>query len=228
MQSRQRHAETGTGRALAARWPDRLASAMHARRRGGRRSRLLRRLAALLLFLAAGVAALARPDCLEQQQCGQQVLVAAHDMPAGATVVAGDLSTVRLEQPPDGAATSDPAVVGRVLSGAMRRGEALTDARVVGDDGPDPGPGRVAVPVRPDDPATVDLLSPGMHVAVIAVGRDGTASTLAGDAVVLAVPGTQGQPGKPAGRLVVLSVPTDAADLVAAATLTGAVTLRFA
>ena len=182
----------------------------------------------MLLFLAAGVVALARPGCQEQQQCGLDVLIAAHDMAAGATVAAADLSTSLLGQPPDGAATSESAVVGRVLSGPVRRGEVLTDARVVGDDGPDPGPGRVAVPLRPDDPATVDLLSPGMHVAIIAVGRDGAAHTLADDAVVLAIPGAQGQPGRSAGRLVVLAVPTAAADLVAAAALTGAVTLRFA
>ena len=62
----------------------------------------------------------------------------------------------------------------------------------------------MAVPVRPADPAIVDLLGPGMHVAVIVVGDDGAATVLAADAIVLVIAastrkGQHGQTGR-AGR----------------------------
>ena len=81
-----------------------------------------------------------------------------------------------------------------MLAGPARRGEVITDVRLAEPVGPDPGPGRVAVPVRPADPAIVDLLGPGMHVAVLVVSEAGEASVLAADAVVLVVAG-QVRPG---------------------------------
>ena len=69
----------------------------------------------------------------------------------------------------------------------------------------------MAVPVRPADPAIVDLLGPGMHVAVILVGESGEPAVLAADAVVLV--GTASDPiGVPRERPIVLAVPAESAD----------------
>jgi hypothetical protein len=112
-----------------------------------------------------------------------------------------------------------------VLAGPARRGEIITDVRLADPVGPNPGPGRVAVPVRPADPAIVDLLGPGMHVAVVVVTEAGEATVQAGDAVVLVVPvkSDRGSTDRP----VVLAVPAEAADHIVAATAVGTIALRF-
>ena len=149
---------------------------------------------------------------------------ASRDLPIGATLTATDVGTVRLIAPPDGALTPARAV-GTVLSGPVRRGEVLTDARLVPAGGPRPGAGRIAVPIRPADPGTVDLLSAGMHVAVLSVDDDGRATVLAVDAVVLSIPPPpKSEPGR---RLVVLAVPPATADRVTAISLHGSLALRF-
>lgn len=202
-------------------WPDRLATLARSRRRGGRRGRLLRRAVAVALLVAAGVLALAgqRPAA-----AGTAVAAAVRDLPIGATLTAADVVTLRVAAPPDGALTAAQAV-GAVLSGPTRRGEVLTDARLVPPGGPRPGAGRIAVPIRPADPGTVDLLSAGMHVAVLSVDDDGRATVLAPDAVVLSIPApSKSEPGR---RLVVLGVPPAAADRVTAISLHGSLALRF-
>ena len=82
------------------------------------------------------------------------------------------------------------------------------------------------MPVRPADPAIVDLLEPGMRVAVLTVGEDGAVQPLAPEAVVLRI-APEPESG-PAERPVVLSVPAEVADRLAAATLAGSIALRFA
>ena len=88
-------------------------------------SRYRRALAALLAAAAAafGLAA-ARP-----RPGGEKVLVAAHDLAAGAVLAPRDV-TVRVfpsDAVPDGMVAG---ATGRTLSGAVRRGEPLTDARL--------------------------------------------------------------------------------------------------
>jgi Flp pilus assembly protein CpaB len=213
-------------RGLQRRLPDRVMVALGRHRMGGRRARTARRVAALLLLASAGVLAAAQPS---PAGSGVPVLAAARDLPAGATLAPGDLATTALAAPPNGALAAGSAAAGRGLSGPVRRGEVLTDVRLLGADGPQPGPGRVAVPIRPDDPGMVDLLSPGMRVAIIGVGSDGAAQTLTDDAVVLWIPASDaGAAPAGRGRLVVLAVPTAVADRVAAVAITGSVGLRFA
>ncbi len=130
---------------------------------------------------------------------------------------------VRSTAPPDGALTAVTEVVGRPLAGAVRRGEVLTDSRVVGADGPDPGPGRVAIAVRPADPAIVQLLQPGLAVAVMVLSETGTALTLTDDGVVLAV--LESADRSPDSRPVLLSVPAADADRVTVGTLSGDIAL---
>ncbi len=184
---------------------------------------MLRRALAAALLVAAGVIAI-----VGQQDpiAGIRVVAVLHDLPAGTTLRQADITTLTLASIPDGALRSPPQAVGHLLSAAVRRGEVLTDVRLVSAAGPDAGPGRVAVPIRPADPGTVDLLSPGVHVTVLSVGEDGQATVLAADAVVLSIP----PPSKadPAKRLVVLSVPGAVANRITAAAVTGAVAMRFA
>lgn len=214
---------TGVGRAasLQPHWPDRLAALARSRRRGGRRSRVLRRIVAVALLVAAGVLGLAGQRAAP---AGQEVVSASRDLPIGATLAASDLTTAHLISPPDGVLTPARSV-GAVLSGPVRKGEVLTDARLVPPGGQRPGTGRIAVPIRPADPATVELLSAGMHVAVLSVSESGQATVLAADAVVLSIPPPP--KSEPTKRLVVLAVPLAAADRVTAISLHGSLALRF-
>ncbi|MFV2177770.1 SAF domain-containing protein [Actinomadura sp. LOL_016] len=98
-----------------------------------------------------------------------RVLAAARDLPAGATLAPSDVRPVSLppEAVPSGALRADAA--GRVLAGPMRRGEPLTDVRVIGDRllrgyGPD----KVATPIRIADADTVRLVRPGDRIDVLA------------------------------------------------------------
>ncbi len=207
---------------LQPRLPDRLATAARSRRRGGRRARNLRRALAAGLLITAGVLALSdRPG----QQPGVHVLAVVRDLGSGSTLRSSDVTALAVAQAPDGALRITSEAVGRLLSAPVRKGEVLTDVRLVSGAGPDPGPGRVAVPIRPADPGTVELLTPGVHVAVLAVPESGSATVLAADAVVLSIP----PPSKsdPSRRLVVLAVPTPAADRITATAATGTLALRF-
>ncbi|MFI0410056.1 RcpC/CpaB family pilus assembly protein [Actinomadura sp. 3N508] len=132
----------------------------------GRLLRRLRRpLAALLAATAAGLALLAlRPA----PPPSVRVLAASRDLPAGRTLTPSDLRPLRLPpgSVPAGALRSPAA--GRVLAGPMRRGEPLTDARVVGAAllrGY--GRGTVASPVRMADAGAARLLRPGDHIDVL-------------------------------------------------------------
>ncbi|TNY37300.1 SAF domain-containing protein [Thermomonospora catenispora] len=118
-------------------------------------------LAALSVLLTVAAVRPADPD-------GVRVLVAARDLPAGATLQPGDLRPAVLPAAavPDGAIRR--RAKGRTLAGPMRRGEVLTDVRTVGRRllagyGPDV----VATPIRPADPGTVRLVRPGDRVDVL-------------------------------------------------------------
>ena len=192
------------------------------RRMGGRRSRRIRRVVAVLLLLTAGVMAVAGRAAPAP---GVRVLAVTRDLPTGANLTSADVAVVSDPTPPDGALRTTQQAIGRQLSAPVRKGELLTDVRLVSTGRPDPGAGRVAVPVRPADPATVDLLTPGIHVAVLAVAETGQATVLATDAVVLAIPPpSKSEPDK---RLVVLAVPSASADRITAAGVSGALALRF-
>lgn len=174
------------------------------------------------MLITAGILALTGTPV---QPPGTKVLSVSRDLPTGATLAASDLAVVALPEVPDGVLRAAAQAVGRVLSSPVRKGEVLTDLRLVTSGGPDPGPGRVAVPVRPADPGTVDLLSTGVHVAVLSVDPGGQATLLAPDAVVLAIPSPATDRTT---RLVVLAVPSATADRITAAGVVGTVALRFA
>jgi Flp pilus assembly protein CpaB len=164
-------------------------------------------------------------------------VVSSHDIPAGSVLKAADVQVVSV---PDkvraaGSLATSEAAVGRVLAGAARTGEPITDARLVDLSPGIPAtgePGRSIVPVRLADPAVGALLRPGSRVDVVA-GGDGNRAMLASLATVAAVTADDAEPrdgpgGQGRGRLVLLALPSDAAARLAGVSLTGpvAVTLR--
>ncbi len=192
---------------------------------GWRRTSLLRRTAAGLLVLLALVLALAPGSAAS----GVPVLVAATDLASGSTV--GPEGVAVREWPAELApagALDDPAdATGRVLAGAVRAGEPLTDARLTGA-GPRVGDG-AAVPVRLADADVAALLGPGSRVDVITLGeRAAEPLVLAADAEVLTVLPPPAGPTASRGPLVLVAMPRSIASRVAAAALSDqvAVTLR--
>ena len=151
------------------------------------------------------------------------VAVASADLPAGTALSEADVAVVRLPAgtAPGGATPDVRPLVGRVLAGAVRTGEPITDVRLVG-----PGltallPGDlVAAPVRLADLAVAALVSSGDRVDVLAAHPDGArAETVAGRALVLAA--GRAAPGQddPAAGLLVLAVdPATAARLAVVST----------
>lgn len=218
---------TVRSRRLAPRPHERLAAAL--RRSGWRRTALLRRAAAGLL------AGLALVLALMPRERGSPVVVAARDLPSGTALVAADLTqtTWPTALVPAGAVRAPPAAAGRILLGAARAGEPLTDVRLVGPDTPSRLTGRpddAAVPVRLPDPDVAQLLAPGSRVDIVSPGpEDGRPVVLAADAAVLTVLAAESDgPGSARGRLVLVALPRAAAARVAAAALSEqvAVTLR--
>jgi Flp pilus assembly protein CpaB len=214
-------------RSVAPRLHERLRDALRAP--GRRRAALLRRTAAGLLVTLALVLALAP---VEGEATGQ-VVVAARDLASGTTLADADLavSTWPVELVPGGALRAPAEAGGRVLAGAVRAGEPLTDVRLAG---PAP-PGRVgdpraaAVPVRLADPDIARLLVPGSRVDVITPGPAADRPVvLAADASVVTVLAAESDaPGQVRGRLVLVALPRADAARVAAAALADQVTVTL-
>lgn len=118
------------------------------------------------------------------------VVVAAHDLAPGTALAATDLKTTALPVTavPAGVAGRPSDLIGRLAAGPIRRGEPVTDARVVGPGlAAGLGPGEsAAVPVRLADPESAALVRPGDRVDVLGtpVAPDGTQT--GGDAVEIA------------------------------------------
>lgn len=222
----------GGPRTLAPLLRDRIITAL----RGGGgwvRPVLLRRaLAALLVLLAVALA-------LRPQPATATVLVAVHDLTPGRTLTADDVRTraVPAGLIPDGAAVQPSQVEGRVLAGAVRRGEPITDARLLGPELTrllSPDGGSASVPVRLADPAVAALLAPGSTVDVVGAGeREHDPRVLAERATVLAVVDDTRTAGfgqaaaAVQGKLVVLLLPQQAATHVAAVSLSQALTVTL-
>ncbi|GAA2653421.1 Flp pilus assembly protein CpaB [Nonomuraea recticatena] len=169
-------------------------------------------------LLAAALAALALACGLTVLRPGPgpttTVLVAAKDLKPG-PLRAGDLRAVRLpsQAVPDGALRTGAA--GKILASPLRRGEPVTDVRLLG-----PGllatlpPGTVATPVRIADPDAARLLAPGDAIGVLAAWDGGQpALTVAERVPVIAIPSSHSE----AGALVVLAASPDQARMLAAA-----------
>jgi Flp pilus assembly protein CpaB len=212
-----------TGARLAPRLRHRVGAALAGP--GWRRVVLVRRFAAAALAGLAVVLALVP----HPRTAGIAVAVVAVEISAGATVRAADLAVHEwpAELVPAGALHDPGDAVGRVLIGAARAGEPLTDVRLVGAGAATgAGPEGAAVPIRLADAGVAALLVPGSRVDVVTVGgRSDQPVALASDATVLAV---LAEDSGARGRLVMVSMPREVATRVAAAALSEqvAVTLR--
>jgi len=197
------------------------------------RWRSARMLVAALLTVGALVLAIAPPRSAPSapvQERETEVLVAAHDLQAGLTISSGDLQMAKRTtgQLPDGALTSEAAVVGRVVSSSVRRGEIITDRRVLGPGlSAGLGAGMVASPVRLVDLDVAALLRPGDRVDILAATEDNpTAAVIAADVLVLAVPLADSEGSQRAAPLglVVVAVNQVSAGLLAAAAASSVLT----
>ncbi|HUR52082.1 MAG TPA: SAF domain-containing protein [Mycobacteriales bacterium] len=173
-------------------------------------------------LLATGAVLTALPVLAPGDGAVLRVVAAARDLAPGSPLTSEDLTTVSLPRAlaPDGALVDASAALGRAVTGAVRRGEPLTDVRLLGSGLLQSG-GLVAAPVRLADTATVALLHAGDRVDVLAAPTASdtavtSAVTVARAVQVLAVPG--GTDGDGDGGLVVLAAtPATAARLAAAA-----------
>lgn len=154
------------------------------------------------------------------------VLAAGADLAAGHAIRPADLQAVALPPAavPSGALRPGARVAGRSVALPVRRGEVLTDVRLVGSPllSAVTAGGLVGAPVRIADGAAVALLRPGDRVDVLgASDAQPAAAVLAGNVLVVSVPAArdgQGDPGVESGGLVVLATtPATAQGLARAA-----------
>jgi hypothetical protein len=135
---------------------------------------------------------------------------------------------------PDGAASDVAEVVGATVAGPARRGEVLTDVRLLGPRIAEAaaGPDARIVSLQLADGALVDLVRTGDVVDVLAApasdtGADARPRVIATRAVVVLVSEKRQGPGAAGERAVLVALPAPAANEVAGASLTQAVTLTF-
>ncbi len=206
------------------------------------RTTLARRVVAAALVVLAGLVALRSDPDGDQTQ----VVVAAHDLRPGLALAVDD---VRMEKRsaatlPDGSQADVDAVVSKTLAGPARRGEVLTDVRLLGSRLAESaaGPDARIVPLHPADSALVDLVRPGDVVDVLAASEtrgetrsetrpsadnDARPRVVATSAVVVLVSEKQKAQATGSDRVVLVALPAGAANAVAAAALVQAVTLTL-
>ena len=182
-----------------------------------------RRVAAGALVVLAGVATVRsdpEPDRVD-------VLVAVRDLKSGAALTADD---VRLENRsattvPDGSQGKLETALGATLAGPVRRGEVLTDVRLLGSRLAEStaGPGARIVPLHLTDAALIDLLRVGDVVDVLAGDPAATPRILVTDATVVLI--SASQKSQASERVVLVALPGRLAAAVAGAALGQAVTL---
>jgi pilus assembly protein CpaB len=168
----------------------------------------------------------------------ESVLVAAKDLDGGTRLSPDD---VRLKgfspaSLPDGAVRRPTLAAGRTLDAPVRKGEILTDVRLLGSAFLDSyGEGLVATPVRIADAASVRLVRAGDIVDVLAagLGANGSATSaarlVATATPVLTIPpvgdGPLGTTDIGAGALVVVVTSSETAARLAAAAVTDRLSL---
>jgi hypothetical protein len=195
---------------------------------------LARRVAAGGLVVLAGVAALrSNPDGDRVE-----VVVAVRDLTPGIALTPDD---VRIEKRlattvPDGSQANLGVMVGATLASPTRRGEVLTDVRVLGSRLAEStaGPGARIVPLHLADSALIDLVRVGDVVDVLAApatdapaGTQAVTKVVATDAVVVLVSAKQKVQAADSDRVVLVALPARVANTVAGSALGQAVTLTL-
>lgn len=151
------------------------------------------------------------------------VLAAARDLAPGAALTLADVAPVGLPPGavPAGALRPGAAVLGRLVAGAVRRGEPLTDVRLLG-----PAllasfaAGLVAVPVRFADATAAALLRPGDRIDVLAAPTSEPATPLP-DATSAPLPDATSSPPSRASPAPVPAARVVAAGVVVVLVATG-------
>jgi Flp pilus assembly protein CpaB len=198
------------------------------------RTVLARRVAAGGLVALAGLAAL-RPNPDGDRA---EVVVAVRDLRPGTALAADD---VRLENRlaatvPDGSEADLGAVIGSTLAGPTRRGEVLTDVRLLGTRLAEStaGPGARIVPLHLADSALIDLVRVGDVVDVLAApatdaqaGTQAVTKVVATDAIVVLVSAKQKVQAADSDRVVLVALPARVANTVAGSALGQEVTLTL-
>lgn len=191
-----------------------------------------RRVVAGALVVLAAVAALRSDPDADRTP----IVVAARDLAPGIELSAADLrlETRSAATVPDGSQSDVGAVVGARLAGPARRGEVLTDVRLLGPRLAEStaGPDARIVPLPLSDTALLDLVRPGDVVDVLAAatsdtGADAKPQVVATDAVVVLVSEKPKGAGAGRDRVVLVALPAHSANDVAAAALAQTVTLTF-
>jgi Flp pilus assembly protein CpaB len=154
---------------------------------------------ALLLCIAAGITV---HQLTPAPDPTAGALAAARDLPAGKTLEAADM--VVLDVPhgllPRGGFSADSPPRGKQLAVALRQGQLISDAQLLG-----PGllagspAGSSAVPLRMADPSSIQLVSPGQLINVVLSVGDGFDQHGASEVLAAGVPvlwtSTQGGKG---------------------------------
>ena len=173
----------------------------------------------LLTATATGLAVYFALSAVTAEPAGSRVVLADRDLESGVRVRAADIRATSLPRAvvPAGAADDVREVIGRTTSGALRRGEVLTDRRTISAGQLDGfGSNRVLSVVRVTDPSVVALLRPGDRVDVVAVSGDDSpkASRAARGAIVVTVPRQRStfSEGAPIGLAVSPGVALDLAE----------------
>lgn len=185
--------------------------------------------AAVLVILAAIIAIRAEPGGEHSTAA-----IASRDLPPGTPITADD---IRIENRlvttlPDGSQSDPAAVVGAMPAGPIRRGEVITDVRLLGPRLAQAatGPDARLVPLHVADRALPDLLRPGDIVDIVAApasDSEAGAHTLATNAVVASVSARPRTPTVADDRVVLVALPAAAANAVAGAALVQSVTLTL-
>ena len=200
-----------------------------------------RRLLAFLLTAAAVAIGLSatRPHPPDTST----MTVASRDLPVGTVLGASDLTEVETD-PASVPVDLVEAPVGERLASPLRRGEPVTDVRLVGPGLTDGHPGLVAVPVRLPDAEMAGLLHVGDTVDLFATDP-ATAETnqVTADTLILSLPhaaersrddsGSQGKnegvgaASTSTGRLVIVGVAASSVEDVTSAGVSGYLTFAY-
>ncbi len=207
---------------------------------GHRRGVVVRRAIAVALLIAALASALSAAKELPR------VPVFSRDLPAGAELALADVDLARLPSSsiPDSAVAAKPEeLTGRVITAAAGKGEVVTDARLLGEDlvsslvgGSDAAAARM-IPVKLAEPDIIPHLHHGDTVDVVTAvdaasspsdvgeGEAPTAPTARVIATGGRVVSTSSAEGEASSSTVLLALPHDHANDVAAASLSQPLTV---
>lgn len=194
----------------------------------------VRRAIAGALVLLAGAAAL-RSD---PGGASSGAVVASRDLSPGVALTAEDVEVENRSSTtlPDGAHEDVRAVVGATPAGPVRRGEVLTDVRLLGSALTEAaaGPDARVVPLQLTQTAILDVVREGDIVDIVAAPRHSAvpdsgaaARIVATDAVVVLVSPDAAGIGTIGDRVVLVALPAEAATAVAAAGLVHSITFTL-